>query len=110
MQTWRGVAIRMSLTARDTTLVGSGSYSDTSGAGGTAQVTGFVFWQDSGFVPAGYVVPPHPVVVLQFAFGNGKAATFDQGVIDQRNTLSGVLTFADDSFTSYGTTFVRAGP
>ncbi len=110
VQTWDGVAIRMSLTARDSTLAGSGVYNDTSGANGTAQVTGFVFWQDSTFVPAGYVMPAHPVVVLRFAFSNGRAATFDQGIIEQQNTLSGVLTFADDSSTSYLANFVRTTP
>jgi hypothetical protein len=110
VETWNGVTIRMSLTARDSTLAGAGTYSDTSGASGTGQVTGFVFWQDSTFVPAGYVMPAHPVVVLRFAFSNGRAATFDQGVIEQQNTLSGVLTFADDSSASYGVHFVRTTP
>ncbi len=110
VQTWDGVAIQMSLTAHDSSLAGFGIYSDTSAVGGTAQVTGFVFWQDSTFVPAGYVIPAHPVVVLHFAFSSGRSATFNQGVIEQQNTLSGVLIFADDTSASFGTSFVRATP
>jgi len=95
------------LAARDTTLAGSATYSAAGGTGGTANVTGYVFWQDAGFVPAGYVIPAHPVVVPDLGFGDGSSARFDQGVLSGQGDLSGVLIFSDDSSTSYGTTFVR---
>jgi hypothetical protein len=56
------------------------------------------------------VVPAHPVFVLDLTFSNGTSAVFDQGTIQQQNTLSGVMTFSDDESTSYGTTFARASP
>ena len=109
-QTWRNISLQVSLAASDTTLAGSATYDVTGGAAGTANVTGYVFWQDSAFVPSGHVVPAHAVVVLDFAFDNGTSAHFDQGALSGQNALSGALTFSDDASASYGTTFVRAGP
>ena len=108
-QTWRNISLQLSLSARDTTLAGTGTYTVTGLRTGTARVTGYVFWEDSGFVPSGHVVPAHAVVVLDFAFDDGTSAHFDQGTLSPQGTLSGVLTFSDDASTSYGTTFVRTG-
>ena len=100
--------MRISLAARDTTLSGTAAYSMTNAGTGTASITGFVFWQDSGFVPSGNVMPAHPVVVLNLAFSNGTTARFDQAVLRKQDTLSGALTFSGEPFQTYGTTFVRA--
>jgi hypothetical protein len=100
--------MRISLAARDTKLSGTATYSMTAGAGGTASITGYVFWQDAAFVPSGHVMPAHPVVVLNFALANGTSARFDQAVLQGQDTLSGALTFSDAPFSTYGTSFVRA--
>lgn len=108
VENWQGISMRISLAARDTTLSGTATYNRTNAGTGTASITGFVFWQDSGFVPSGNVMPAHPVVVLNLAFSNGMTARFDQAVLRQQDTLSGALTFSGEPFTTYGTTFVRA--
>lgn len=108
VQTWTGRSIHMSLAARDTTLFGSGTYSDTTGRAGSAQISGYVFWQDSVFVPSGHMEPAHPVVVLHISFSDGTSAVFDQATIQQHTTLYGVLTFSTNGSASYGTAFVRA--
>ncbi len=109
-QTWQNISLQVSLAAGDTTLSGSGTYDVIGGAAGTANVTGYVFWQDSAFVPAGFVMPAHPVLVLDFAFDDGTSAHFDQGVLSGPDALGGALTFSDDPSASYGTTFARATP
>jgi hypothetical protein len=108
IETWRGISIRISLTARDSTLSGTATYNMTSGAAATASITGYVFWQDAGFVPSGNVMPAHPVVVLNFSLADGRSARFDQAVLQGQDTLSGALTFSDAPSSTYGTSFVRA--
>ncbi len=109
-QTWRNISLQVSLAARDTTLTGSATYRVTGGSTGTATVSGYVFWQDSAFVPSGHMMPAHSVVVLDFAFDDGNSARFNQGVLSGPNTLIGALTFSAAASASYGTSFVRAGP
>lgn len=99
--------MQISLTASDTTLAGSATYTMTGGTGGTANVTGYVFWQDSATVPSGRMMPAHSVVVLHFAFSDGRSARFDQAVLRGQDTLSGALTFDDQPSSSYGATFTR---
>lgn len=107
IDTWRGISIQMSLTASDTILQGSGTYSTTGHAGAIPSITGYVFWQDSAFVPSGHVAPAHPEVELDLAFDNGLSAHFDQGVLINHDTLRGALTFSDSTHKSYGTSFAR---
>ncbi len=107
IETWRGLSLRMSLAASDTTLRGSGTYATTGRTGAIPSITGYTVWRDSAFVPSGHVLPAHAEVVLNLAFDNGLAARFDQGVLLGQDTLSGVLTFADSAYTSYGTRFAR---
>lgn len=52
-------------------------------------------------------MPAHAEVVLDLAFDNGLSAHFDQGVLPSHDTLSGVLTFSDSPYVSYGTSFAR---
>ncbi len=106
-ETWRGLSLQLSLAASDTTLRGSGTYSTSGRTGAIPDITGYVFWQDSAFVPSGHVMPAHAVVVLDLTFDTGPSARFDQGVLIGHDTLSGVLTFADAPYASYGTRFVR---
>ena len=47
------------------------------------------------------------VIVLHFAFSDGRSARFDQAVLRGQDTLSGALTFDDQPFSSYGATFTR---
>lgn len=110
VETWRGISMQILLTARDTTLSGSATYSMTNAAGGTARITGYVLQQDAAFVPSGVVVPAHPVVVLNLELSNGLTVRFDQAVLPEQNTLTGALTFSDEPFKSYQTTFRRAVP
>ena len=107
VETWQGISLRIALTAKDTTLSGTATYSPTEGSVGTARITGYVFWQNSAVVPSGNVMPAHSVVVLHLAFSNGTSARFDQAVLREQDTLSGALTFSGDPFTTYGTTFLR---
>ena len=107
IESWGGRSMQISLTASDTTLAGSATYPVTGGTGGTAKVTGYVFWQDSATVPPGRMMPAHSVVVLHFAFSDGRSARFDQAVLRGQDTLSGALTFDDQPFSSYGATFTR---
>ena len=102
--------MKLSLAARDTTLVGTVTYSTPSGVEATASITGYVFWQDAESVPSGHTMPAQSVVVLDFAFANGETVHFDQGTLQARDTLFGVLNFSDapGRFESYGTLFVRA--
>lgn len=102
----RGIAMKMSLSASDTTLAGSGTYSTTGGSG-TAKVTGYVFWQDSVLAPTGAIYPAHPVVVLDLALDDGLSAHIDQAVFLQPDTLSGVLAFSDDASHAYSVSFAR---
>ena len=108
VETWRGISMRISLAARDTTLSGTAIYSTHTSTEGTASIAGYVFWQDAANVPSGHVMPAHPVVVLNFAFANGTSAPFDEAVLQGQDTLSGALTFSDAPFSTYGTSFVRA--
>ncbi|MGH7689846.1 MAG: hypothetical protein ACREN3_09600 [Gemmatimonadaceae bacterium] len=110
IQTWQGISLQLTLSARDTSLFGSATYRAIGGPGGTARVAGYVFWQGAVNTPAGFVMPAQPEVVLNFAFDNGTSAHFDQGVLQTPGTLSGVLTFSDSESNSYGTSFARAGP
>ena len=108
VETWRGISMRISLAASNTTLSGTATYSMRGSTEETASITGYVFWQDAAFVPSGQVMPSHPVVVLNFAFANGTSGRFDQAVLQGQDTLSGALTFSDAPFSTYGTSFVRA--
>lgn len=111
LEQWRGVSIDMWLAAKDTTLSGTASWGSAvagSFTRGTGTISGYVFGADSGAAPSGYVIPPHPAVVLTFAFSDGTSARLDQAVLRGRDTLSGALTFSDAPSTSYGATFVRA--
>ena len=108
IESWGGLSMQISLAASDTTLAGSATYTVTGGTGGTANVTGYVFWQDSAAVPSGQMMPAHSVVVLYFAFSDGRSARFDQAVLRGQDTLSGALTFDDQPSSSFGATFVRA--
>lgn len=108
VQALRGISMQFSVAARDTTLFGTVKYSMPPGVEDTASVTGYVFWQNAAAVPSGHTMPAHPVVVLNFTFANGLSAHFDQGVLQGRDTLLGVLTFSDSPFVAYGTGFVRA--
>src|SRR5450756_140959 len=67
-----GTSLQVHLSAHDTTLSGSGTYSTTPAAVGAVEIRGFVFWRDSLFPPSGFVVPAQPVVVLDFTFDNGR--------------------------------------
>ena len=107
VQNWKGISMRISLAAMDTTLAGTATYSMTGAGTGTASISGYVFWQDAAFVPSGNVMPAHPVVVLNLAFSDGTRARFDQALLQKQDTLSGALTFSSEPFNSYGTTFVR---
>jgi hypothetical protein len=107
IESWRGLSIQISLTASDTTLAGLATYAVSGGTSGTANVTGYVFWQDSAAVPSGQMMPAHPVAVLHLAFSDGSSARFDQAVLRGQDTLSGALTFDDQPYSSYGATFVR---
>jgi hypothetical protein len=110
VQAWRGISLQISLGAVDTTLSGTATYNTTDAGSGTAQITGYVVRQDAAFVPSGEVSPAHPIVVLNFTFSNGLAARFDQAVLPEQNKLTGALTFSDEPFKTYGTTFLRAAP
>ena len=103
-----GTALQMRLSAHDTTLFGTGTYSTTGSPVGAVEISGFVFWRDSFFAPAGVEIPAEPVVVLDFAFDNGTTAHFDQATLTGQDTLTGVLTFSQDKFHSYGVSFIRA--
>ena len=107
-QVTNGTSVQMHLSAHDTTLSGTGTYSTTGTSAGTVQIRGFVFWRDSFFAPSGFEVPAAPVVILNFVFDNGKTARFDQATLTGQNTLYGVLTFADDNSTSFGVSFIRS--
>jgi hypothetical protein len=107
IESWRGLSMQISLAASDTTLAGSAAYTVSGGASETANVTGYVFWQDSAAVPSGQMMSAHPVVVLHFAFSDGRSARFDQAVLRGQDTLSGALTFDDQPSSSYGATFIR---
>ena len=104
-----GTSLQVHLSAHDTTLSGSGTYSTTTPAAiGAVEIRGFVFWQDTSYPPSGFVVPAHPVVVLDFTFDNGRTARFDQAILAGADTLNGVLTFSEDKFYSYGVSFARS--
>ena len=104
-----GTSLLVHLSAHDTTLSGSGTYSTTAPAAiGAVEIRGFVFWQDTSFPPSGFVVPAQPVVVLDFTFDNGRTVRFDQATLAGADTLNGVLTFSEDNFTSYGVSFARS--
>lgn len=102
----RDISMDMSLTASDTTLTGTATYS-TSGGSGQAQVAGYVFWQPSGYVPAGHVTVSHPEVVLDLTLDDGLSAHIDQATLLEPDTLSGVLVFSDDSSASWDASFAR---
>lgn len=101
-------SVQMHLSAHDTTLSGTGTYSTTGSSIGAVEIRGFVFWRDSFFAPSGFVIPAEPVVVLDFSFDNGRTAHFDQAILAGQDTLNGVLTFSEDKFRSYGVSFIRA--
>jgi hypothetical protein len=103
-----GTSLQVHLSAHDTTLSGSGTYSTTPATVGAVEIRGFVFWQDTSFPPSGFVVPAQPVLVLDFTFDNGRTARFDQAMLAGADTLKGVLTFSGDEFTSYGVSFARS--
>src|SRR5450759_1521235 len=107
VRTANGTSLQVHLSAHDTTLSGSGTYSTTTPAAiGAVEIRGFVFWQDTSFPPSGFVVPAEPVVVLDFTFDNGRTARFDQAILAGADTLNGVLTFSEDKFYSYGVSSV----
>jgi hypothetical protein len=108
VEAWRGDRLTFMLSARDTSLVGSAAYEDTtSKTGGTGTVSGYVFWQGDVNTPGG-VMPAQPVVVLNLAFDDGTTAHFDQGRFSMPDHLQGVLTFsADTEAVSYVTDFAR---
>jgi hypothetical protein len=108
VRTANGTSLQVHLSAHDTTLSGSGTYSTTPAAVGAVGIRGFVFWQGLSFPPSGFVVPAQPVVVLDFTFDNGRTARFDQATFAGADTLNGVLTFSEDQFTSYGVSFARS--
>lgn len=108
IEAWHGISMRMSLVATDSTLVGTGTYNTSTESGGTARITGYVFWQDEAFVPSGNMMPAHPVVVLALTLDNGLSARLDQAVLQGQDTLRGALTFSDEASATYGTMFVRA--
>jgi hypothetical protein len=104
-----GTSLQVHLSAHDTTLSGSGTYSTTAPAAvGAVEIRGFVFWRDSLFPPSGFVVPAQPVVVLDFTFDNGRTARFDQATMAGADTLNGALTFSEDKFHTYGISFARS--
>jgi hypothetical protein len=103
-----GTSLQVHLSAHDTTLSGSGTYSTTAAGVGAVEIRGFVFWQESFFPPSGFVVPAQPVVVLDFTFDNGRTARFDQATLAGADTLNGVLTFSEDKSYSYGISFARS--
>jgi hypothetical protein len=103
-----GTSLQVHLSANDTTLSGSGTYSTTPAAVGAVEIRGFVFWRDSLFAPSGFVVPAEPVVVLDFTFDDGRTARFDQAILAGADTLNGVLTFSEDKSYSYGISFARS--
>ena len=107
LQPANGVSVRMTLSARDTILTGTGTFTAAGGAGGTTQVAGFVFWRDPVSSPNG-IMPAEPSTILDFTFQNGVAARFDQAKLFGRDTLAGVLTFSSNASASYGVVFVRA--
>src|SRR6266576_5418967 len=57
VRTANGTSLQVHLSAHDTTLSGSGTYSTTPAAVGAVEIRGFVFWQDSLFAPSGFVIP-----------------------------------------------------
>jgi hypothetical protein len=101
-------SLKIDLSAHDTTLSGTGTYSTTGLSVGAVEIRGFVFWRGSVNTPAGFVMPAEPVVVLDFTFDNGRTARFDQGTLAGQDTLNGVLTFSEDKFLSYGVSFSRS--
>ncbi len=103
-----GTSLQVHLSAHDTSLSGSGTYSTTPAVAGVVEIRGFVFWQDSLFAPSGFVIPAQPVVVLDFTFDNGRTARFDQATLAGADTLNGALTFSEDKFHSYGVSFARS--
>jgi hypothetical protein len=103
-----GINFFIALAAHDTSLVGSGSYTTTSGATGTVSVRGFVFWRDSFPVPSGFEVPAAPSIVLNLTFAN-RTARLDQANVPG-DTLNGALTFSEDPFTTYVVKFGRDRP
>jgi hypothetical protein len=109
VRTANGTSLQVHLSAHDTTLSGSGTYSTTPAAVGAVEIRGFVFWQDESFPPPGFVVPAQPVVVLDFTFDNGRTARFDQATLAAgADTLNGALTFSEDKFHTYGVSFARS--
>jgi hypothetical protein len=104
-----GTSLQVHLSAHDTKLSGSGTYSTTTPAAvGAVEIRGFVFWQDSLLAPSGFVVPAQPVVVMDFTFENGRTARFDQAILAGADTLNGTLTFSEDKFHTYGVSFARS--
>lgn len=110
-QAWRDLGIQMTLDAVNGVVRGSGAYTSTTRVtAGTLDVHGLITWQDAMNAPSGSVIPAHASIALDLTFDDGTKARFDQGVLVGNDTLRGVLTFAADSSTSYGTTFVRGMP
>ena len=102
-----GRSVRMTLSARDTILTGTGTFSATGGPGGATQIAGFVFWRDALASPAG-LLPAEPITVLNFTFADGVTARFDQAKLFGQDTLKGALTYSSNESVSYGVSFVRA--
>lgn len=106
--TANGMRFRMDLSAHDTTLMGTGTYSTDAGGSGTVDITGFVFWRDSYFAPNGHEIPATSNVVLGLTLDSGRTAQLDQAFLMAADTLFAAITFADgNNFTTYVTTFVR---
>lgn len=104
-----GISLQFQMAARDTTLTGTGTYTAGSG-GGAVQLTGFVFWQQSGATPGGGMSPAGPSVVVDVTFDNGTSTRLDQATLVGQDTLRGVLNFASGkTFTSYLVSFARTG-
>jgi hypothetical protein len=102
-----GRSVRMTLSARDTILTGTGAFTAAGGPGGAVQIDGFVFWRDSVIAPGG-MLPAEPITILNFAFADGVTARFDQAKLFGQDTLKGVLTFSSSNRSdSYGVSFVR---
>ena len=103
-----GINFFIALAAHDTSLVGSGSYTTTSGATGTVSVRGFVFWRDSFPAGTGGEAPAASSIVLNLTFAN-RTARLDQANVPG-DTLNGALTFSEDPFTTYVVKFGRDRP